>query len=267
MLDMLELYVSYVKFYLKSRQEYRFGFWVGNIANFYTYFFTYATFWVMTTRFESLANWNFPEISFLYSLNLLTYALAGTIFWYSIYHLEDKVINGELDRYFLRPQGILTQLVCQQFGYTFLGQIAVTVVFLASNLVELGPAWNVLQWFYLSLALLGGVLIQAGAVILIGALSFWITRSRDVGDIVYYNLRQFVNYPLGMFPTLVKIVLTFVFPWAFINYYPAAVLLGKSDGTSELLLGLLTPLVGVVFFGLALFVFNRGLLRYTGAGN
>jgi ABC-2 type transport system permease protein len=267
MLDTLQLYGAYIRLYFKAQREYRTNFLAGVAANFYTYFFTYSPFWVLTQKFSSLGGWKFNEIAILYSLNLLTYAVAGTIFWYSVYFLEEKVISGDLDRYLVRPRGVLVQLVCQQFGYTFLGQIFVVLIFMLSSLTQVAARLNWAKGIYLLAAIVAGVLIQSGGVILTGALSFWITRSRDVGQILYYNLREFVNYPLNMFPAFVKTILTFVLPWAFINYYPAVILLDKANGQLDVVLGVLAPLLSVGFFVLSLWVFERGLRRYTGAGH
>jgi len=267
MLDTAQLYWAYIRFYFRSQAEYPANFIAGNIANFYTYFLVYANFWILIQRFGSLGGWSFDEVSLLYSLNLLTYDLAGILFWYSIYGLEEAIIRGDLDRYLVRPRGMITQLVCQQFGFSFLGQVLAVLTFLIPALVRLHTVESPGKLLYLTGAILGGCLIQAGAIILVGALGFWFTRTRDFGSIFYYSLRGIVNYPLNMFPALIQLGLTFVLPWAFINYYPALILLDKTRSGAEYMLGMAAPLVGVFFFGLALMVFHRGLKRYTGAGH
>lgn len=267
MLNTLQLYLAYIKFYFRSQSEYPANFIAGNVANFYTYFLVYANFWILTQKFGNLGGWTFDEVSLLYSLNLLTYALAGILFWYSVYSLQNAVINGDLDRYLVRPRGIIIQLVCQQFGFSFVGQVLAVLTFLIPCLVRLHTSASPGKLLYLLSAILGGFLIQAGAIILVGALSFWFTRTTDIGEIFYYNLRSFINYPLNMFPAFIQIGLTFVFPWAFINYYPALILLDKTQTNLELILGLAAPLVGVLFFIFALKVFYQGLKRYTGVGH
>jgi ABC-2 type transport system permease protein len=267
MVNNVQLYWDYVKFYFRSQSEYRANFLVGNAANFYTYFLVYANFWILTQKFGSLGGWTFDEVSLLYSLNLLTYALAGILFWYSIYHLEEAIIRGDLDRYLVRPRGVITQLVCQQFGFSFMGQVLAVLTFLIPCLARLPASQTPGKWLYLGCAVLGGCLLQAGAVILVGALSFWITRTLDIGDVFYYSLRGFVNYPLNMFPAFIQIGLTFVFPWAFINYYPALILLNKARTAPEIVLGWLAPLVGLLFFLFSLKIFHSGLKRYTSAGH
>src|SRR5689334_17419761 len=267
MLNTLELYWAYVKFYFRAQREYPANFIVGNIANFYTYFLVYANFWILTQKFGSLGGWSFDQVSLLYSLNLLSYDLAGILFWYSIYGLEDAIVRGDLDRYLVRPRGVIVQLVCQQFGFSFVGQVLAVLTFLVPTLLRLPAALAPARLLYLAVALLSACLLQAGAIILVGALGFWLTRTRDLGNIFYYSLRGFVNFPLNMFPGFLQVGLTFILPWAFINYYPALILLDRAGSGLQFALGLAAPLVGALFFWFALQVFHRGLDRYTGAGH
>ncbi len=267
-MDLLKLYGTYICMFFKSRKEYKASFIAGIFANFYCYLITYITFWILTKKFTSIGGWDFSEVTILYGINLFTYAISGTLFWNTLYFLERMVTTGELDRYLVRPVGIIPQLMCQGFGYTFLGQILVTLIFLIIAFHHLIAGLTVLKVVYLILAIAGGIMLQSGAMILVGSLSFWLLRSTEIGQIVYYDIRNFVNYPLSIYPKLVKIILTFVFPWAFINYYPGVVFLGKAaGGTFEFISGLLAPIVGFLFLAVAVTLFKTGMKRYSSAGN
>jgi ABC-2 type transport system permease protein len=80
------------------------------------------------------------------------------------------------------------------------------------------------------------------------------------------SLRTFVTYPITIYATAIQVVLTVVVPFAFVNFYPAAVLLGKDGQAFPGWVGWLTPVVGLVMFGLAYRVWMRGIDRYQGAG-
>lgn len=263
----IKLYGSYLRVFLKSQMEYKVSFFSGMFANFYCYLITYLSFWVLVQSFATIAGWTFSEMTVLYGLDLLSYALAGTLYWNSVLHMEQTITQGQLDRYLLRPVGILKQLVCQYFGYTFLGQIAVTILFLATAFARLAPQMSPWVILYFFLAVIGGILIQSGAMILCGSISFWTLRSSPLAGMFYYDFRQFTRYPLSIYPRYLQFLLTFIFPWAIINYYPSLIVLGKTTTILEVALGLSTPLVGAGFFALSVFVFYRGLRRYNSAGN
>lgn len=262
----LLLYGAYLKAFFKTQMEYKASFFAGMLANFYCYLITYATFWIIVQKFHVIAGWSFPEMSVLYGLQLFTYAVAGTLFWNAVLHLEQTITEGRLDRYLLRPVGVLRQLVCQNFGYTFLGQIAVTVVFTGSAFRALELPMEGWKVFYFVCAVIGGVLLQSGSMIICGALSFWTYRSSEITSILY-TFREFIKYPLAIYPRFLQMILTFVLPWALVNYYPALLILGKSSSVFECAIGYAAPLAGVLVFASGCFIFYRGLRRYNSAGN
>ena len=266
-MEFLSIYGTYVKMFFKARMEYRFSFFAGMLANFYCYFITYTTFWVITSRFGSIQGWKFEDMTLLYGLNLFTYSVAGVLFWYTVFQLDREITSGNLDSYLIRPMGLIKQMVCRRFGDTFLGQILVTLIFMTAAIAKISWQMTVFSRIYLVLAVIGGVLIQSGAMIILGSLSFWMLRTNDLSDIIYYNLRMFIHYPLSVFPSFIRIVLTYVLPWAIINYYPSLIILRKVQTAEEFILGCLSPVIGVLFFLGSLFVFNRGLRRYSGSGS
>jgi ABC-2 type transport system permease protein len=253
--------------FLKARMEYRFSFFSGIFANFYCYFVTYLTFWVLTKQFGSIDGWAFEEMTILYGLNLLTYSIAGVLFWYTVFHLEGEITSGNLDSYLIRPIGLIKQMVCRRFGDTFIGQIIVTLLFMVSAITKIQYTLTPLSYIYLFFAVMGGVFLQAGAMIIFGSLSFWMLRSMTLAQILYYDTRNLVHYPLSIFPGFIKTALTYILPWAIINYYPSLIILRKVRTSQELIVGLLSPAVGIGIFLLSLLVFNQGLKRYSGCGS
>jgi ABC-2 type transport system permease protein len=67
----------------------------------------------------------------------------------------------------------------------------------------------------------------------------------------------------------VRLLLAFVFPFAFMNYFPAAYFLHKTDLGLALppAVGLLTPLIGIAFAAAAYGFWRIGLNRYQGVGH
>lgn len=264
--DFITTYFVYIKTFLKSRAEYKVSFVLGMLSNFYCYFITYMSYWVLVNGVDTIEGWDFSDMSILYGMSLLTYSVSGTLLWYSAYSLEDLIISGQLDIMLLRPQGMIRQMMFRRFGDTFLGQIVVTVIFLAVAFASRTELLNVQTMIYLLLAIIGGIFMQTGSMILFGAFSFWTMKSGALIDLLFYDLRNMTNYPLALYPKALRIFLTFVLPWAFINYYPTLFITGKNGTVYETVLGMIAPLVGVLWFLLAMVVFRLGLKHYTGAG-
>ena len=266
-MDFIRLYGFYVKTFFKARAEYRVSFFLGLFANFITYFLIYVSFWIITNELEGIAGWNFEDMTILYGISLLTYAVAGTLLWYTVYNLSGMIVKGTLDVLLTRPMEIVKQLICYRFGDTFLAQILVTLLFLGVALYQEKEILTGGKVLYLFLILISGVCLQMAGMLFIGAISFWTLKSEEIGEIFYYKLRSLTQYPLSIFPGIVQITLTFVFPWAFINYYPSLLLLNKAEGMFERICGYAAPVVGGAALFLALKFFRYGLRHYSGAGS
>lgn len=263
----ISIYFFYIRKFFRARVEYGMNFWIGIFANFITYFFTYITYWIITKRLSNIGGWGFSDLCLLYGFSLMTYAIAGTLLWYSVYNLSEMIIKGALDILMVRPMGLLKQLICNRFGDTFLAQILVTTIFIfiAVDWQQIGlTPWKII---YFILTLIGGVCIQAGGMIIAGALSFWTIKSEQIGDIFYYKIRSVTKYPLDIFPLIVQKVLTFIFPWAFINYYPSILLLDKVKMKFEIICGYISPVIGIIFLLGAINFFYIGLKHYNSTGS
>lgn len=260
-------YWLHIKTFFKAKAEYRAALFFGLFANFYTYFLTYISFWIIVQKMSGIDGWDFQDMTVLYGLNLLTYSIAGMFIWMTVYHMGRLITDGDLDRFLLRPEGIFRQLIFQRFGDTFLGQILITTIFLTMTIIIKAANFTPTIVIYFIFAIIGGVFMQCGAMILVGATSFWTMRSSEIGDILYYDLRRITHYPLTIYPKWIKIILSYVVPWAFINYYPALIILNKYETTADYIQGLIAPFVGIAFFLVSLVVFRKGLNRYSGTGS
>ncbi len=127
---------------------------------------------------------------------------------------------------------------------------------LALNLTLLKVAGGVL-------AVLFGTLIYTGIKIVFASIALWTKQSGSLLHMIYMT-SDFAKYPVTIYNHLVKTVVTYVIPFAFTAFYPAAWLLtGKQT---------LFSLGGTVIAGTSLVVlgrliWNRGLSAYESAGS
>lgn len=257
----------YIKTYFKAKSQYRVGFFLGTFSNFYCYFITYCTYWALIQGTGNIAGWDFADLSMLYGVSLLTYSISGTLVWYSVYHLEEIIISGQLDIFLLRPANLLHQLIWQRFGDTFIGQIIVTLFFLGFAIYEKNSYFTPFKVIYFTVCIISGILIQLAAMILVGSISFWTLKSSSIGKIFYYDIRKMTQYPLIIYPKFIQYLLTFILPWGFINYYPVTFLLEKNTEYTSNVLTFAPLVVGILFLSIALNVFRKGVNHYSGVGS
>lgn len=120
---------------------------------------------------------------------------------------------------------------------------------------------------YLVLALLGAALIEAAMHLTASALAFRMMSTYPLSGAIEQLLSTLGGYPLKIFPVSVQFGLTFVFPLAFIAYFPATVLLGRTDELLLPWLAVLAPLVGVLLFAAAYGFWRSQIRHYTSTGH
>jgi ABC-2 type transport system permease protein len=81
--------------------------------------------------------------------------------------------------------------------------------------------------------------------------------------------QEFTRYPLSIYSRGVRLLLAFVIPFGFMNYFPASYFLHKADNGLGLpiAVGVLTPAVGIVFLLVAYACWRFGLQRYQSVGH
>ena len=151
-------------------------------------------------------------------------------------------------------------------GYISHFTLSLFIVIVALSSVSYTPA--VQSVLFLISAVLGAALIQAAALIASSVLSFFSVGRNPIIDFLLVDMKEFTNYPITIFPRGIQFVLTFILPFAFMNFYPAAALLRKSipEGYPAIL-PYLSPLVGALVFALSILLWNWGLKNYKSTGS
>jgi ABC-2 type transport system permease protein len=223
--------------------------------------------WIILTRFPSLNGWSRVDVFFLYSLWMIGHTLNNSLF-FTVGDVPYHVQEGQFDRILVRPLDPLFQVISQP-GQIWPDELVVAfVVFgIAQSFVHL--AWSPLAVLLLASTVLGGAVIDGAVQLAVATLSFWVIRLDALRWVVMSLENDFTRFPLTMYNRAVRVVLGYVFPFAFMNYFPATVLLHKTaDGTVfNPLLGWLTPLVAAAWATGAYVFWRLGINRYQGTGS
>lgn len=258
----LSLTLAYVSMLAKARLSYRADFLVQVGSDLLLQAVDIAFLAVVFTRVNALAGWSFEEALFIYGFFLIPFALFNA----SFAALSDVggryVVGGDLDRVLTRPLNSFLQVQLELLRPQALNGVILGVVVIAIASARLGFSWSALDVLATVAGVVGAWLVYGGLWIAVASTTFW-TQERGIGLFpVFYNTINFSRYPLTIYPVAVRFVLTFVLPYAFIAFYPAAGLLREEYA----LIGWFTLPVGVLVFTIGLLVWRRGLARYEGAG-
>ncbi len=264
---MLSAYLQYWRINWLTMLEYR-----ANFVMWFAFTIAYhgvalAALYVTMRQFPSMNGWDFREMFFLYALWMTGHEMHNVLF-FNVITVPDFVREGRFDRFLVRPLDALFQVLTVPAQISPDGLIlAVATLVVAVRVV--GIHVDPLFVLLVPLIVAGGALIDLGISLAIATISFWVVRVDTLRWVVMSLEQDFTRYPISIYTRGVRIVLAFVFPFAFMNYFPATYFLGKADGALHLdpAVGLLTPLVGLAWFAVSYAFWQFGLRHYQGTGS
>jgi ABC-2 type transport system permease protein len=263
----LATYIQYWRINLLTMLEYRANFLMWGAFTIIYHATAIAALWVTLHQFPSMNGWDFRQMAFLYGLWMLGHGFNNT-FFFTIGDVPTMVREGRFDRFLVRPLDPLFQALTtpQQI---WPDELILSFIFFGVATGLVGARVDLAFVLYVPLVMIGGALIDFGIQLAIATAAFWVIRIDTLRWVVMSLEQDFTRYPISIYTRSVRFILAFVFPFAFMNYFPATWLLQKSDNGLSLSpqIGLLTPLVGIVWFGLAYAFWRVGLNRYQGTGS
>lgn len=264
---MAQVYRQYWRVNVLTTLEYRENFllWFG--FTFVYHGTAIAALAVVLTQFPSMDGWTFRDMAFLYAMWMMSHALHNT-FFSAVGDIPDHVREGEFDRFLIRPLDPLFQAITTP-GQIFPDELILALATFVAATIYSGVAVTLTFIVFVPLIWIGGALIDLGFNLGISTAAFWFIRVDTLRWIVLQLEQEFTRYPLSIYTRGVRLFLTFVFPFAFMNYLPAAYFLHKTDIGLNVnpAIGLLTPLIGIVFASAAYVFWRFGLDKYQGVGH
>ena len=205
---------------------------------------------------------------FLFSLLFLTYGIM-IIFFTGLRDFGKTVRDGSFDRFMLRPRGLLFQIIfVNSDWFAAIGHGGLGIVLFLISAGNVGIHWDIFTVVYYILTVAGGVLIQGAVFLFMAALNIYLLRTDSLKELLYWNMRKFAGYPISIFNKVIQIIMIYVMPFAFVNYFPAQFLLRKNDLADypEVFL-CLTPVIGAVMYALAYLFWRFSIRFYKSSGN
>ena len=264
---MLATYRQYWRINLLTMVEYRANFfmWLGFTIVYHAT--ALGALWVTLREFPSMNGWDFKQMAFLYALWMLAHELHNT-FFFTVVNVPEYVREGRFDRFLVRPLDALFQALTVPSQIFPDGLVLAIVTFVIMTHVS-GVLVDWQFFAYVPFAVIGGALIDLGISLAIATVAFWFVRVDTLRWVVMSLEQEFTRYPISIYTRGVRVLLSFVFPFAFMNYFPATYLLHKADTGLALSpqVGLLTPAVGLAWLTASYLFWRIGLNHYQGTGS
>jgi len=264
---LLKMYRHFVIIYMKGKLAYHFSLVFELIANTIQIGVYFAGFMVIFHNFGNIAGWTQNEVLFMFTTSWLAYSLSCFFFWSPMKDMGQLIRSGKFDLYLTRPIGPLLYMVLQQFQYTFIPRLVLSVFFWIYSMLSLSIEWTVSTVAFYAVNMVSSFVIFSAITIFTGTISFWTIKSEEIVSLLTNNnhgLKNYTDYPITIYGKGIGFLLTFVIPYAFTGYYPVGHLLGKN--LSHPGYAYLSPLVALIAGTAAYLFWKTGLKHYNSAG-
>ncbi|MGE6230518.1 ABC transporter permease [Paenibacillus chitinolyticus] len=258
----LSLILDYLKNYLKTRLTYRSDFWIEVVSDLLFNGLNLVFILVVFQQTALLGDWNRDQILFIYGFFMVPYGLFSTIF--NLWNFSERyIVKGEMDRILTRPAHSLWQVMLENMDPASLFSALAGLVVMMYSWAQLDLPVHWSDPLVMLMMVVSGVLIYGGIYVSLSALAFFSDSPTGIMPLIW-NIQNYGRYPVTIYNKLLRGILTWILPFAFVGFYPAAYFLDPLNWKG---FALLTPVVGIVFITIGLSVWNIGVKRYRGAGS
>jgi ABC-2 type transport system permease protein len=258
----VSLFSEYLKNYIKTRLTYRSDFWIEVLSDLAFNFMNLFFILVVYMHTDALEGWVRAEVIFIYGYFMVPYSVFNCFF--NLYGFGDRyIVKGEMDRVLTRPAHNLFQIMLENMDpQALFGAIAgFAVMVYAWTDLDVALSWY--DPFMFLLMVVGSVMIYFGIYVSLTSLSLFSDSPTGILPLIW-NIQNYGRYPVSIYNGIIRVVLTWILPFAFVGFYPAALFLRRGD---FLTMALLTPVVGLVLMLISIWIWNIGVHRYRGAGS
>jgi len=267
MRENMTVYLTMIRAAVLVRLQYRADFIVGILGVFVLNLGTLGTTWVLLNRFENLNGWGFWDIVFLYNLWLLGHGIRA-VFFRHINQLEQFIVEGTFDQLLTRPANPLVQFLGREVHYLGIGDMLLAGTMLGLAYHNLGLDWPLWMFGWLVVVAIASAVVEMAITLALASTSFFTTRSSAMVQAAsMFSWAVVQQYPVDMFSKWLRVIVTIALPFAFMNYYPSLLFLGKQDQVPYGFLTWFSPLVAALLMAIAIKVWNFGITRYQSTGS
>jgi len=258
----LRIYNCFFKQYLKGLVTYRVDFLIGMFAFLINQGLGLLFLYIIFQNVQSLAGFTALEVVLMYGISQIPKGIDH-LFFDNIWLLPQKVRNGTMDRYLLRPINPLYSFVIERFQPDAFGEIIIGIALSAYCITQGVFILTPIKIIGLLTLIFIGTFIFTAIKLLTASTSFWIKNSYPLMQISY-ELSDYTKYPIIIFPKVLRFIMTFIIPFALVSYYPVLYLLDRISIFSVLII-IIPVTFTLIFFAIS--TWKSGLRHYESTGS
>ena len=209
---------------------------------------------------DTLNGWTAPELLALMGVHVLLGGVIASTIQPNMERLMQDVRRGTLDFVLTKPDDAQLLVSIREFRPWQTVDVVIGVLLVVLGVAQLGRGIGPLEAVAFGVALVLGAILIYCFWLVITTCAFWAVRMDEVHEL-FEGLYQSGRWPVSIYPSWLRIGLTFVVPIAFAVTIPAEALTARLEPTSLLLAAVVT----LVAFGATRAFWRFGLRAYSGA--
>lgn len=257
------LYRVLIKQFFKTLVQSKVDFLMGLFGFFFTQVLGIAFLYLIFDKIPNLNGWTLSQLIFIYGFAQIPRGIDH-LFTDNIWLVAWRmVVNGDFDRYMLRPMNVFFQIICEKLQPDAVGELLIGTILIIMSLSKGIVIVDGMHIVMFIVSVIAGAVIYTSIKLLFASLSFWIKRSGPFLQVAY-EMADFAKYPVEIYSKPIQFILTFVIPFAFVAYFPASYFLIQKSALTTV--GI-ECLIAVILNILAYSIFKIGISKYESAGN
>ena len=266
-MNTLRLYCRSMAILIRSQLQYPLSFFMQTLAQLVMEGGEMLAVILLIDRFDRLNQWGPGDLYFFFGLMSVSFYLTEIFGRGVTGNFPSMVRTGQLDTVLLRPRGILTQVLCSAADPRRITCIAVGTVslVLGSRLAKI--AWTPLKALLLAESIFFRFWLLLGLFMVEAILCIHSVKSVELANALTYGGRSACEYPSDIYPRPLRVLFTVIAPFALVMHVPASMILDKPLYGWPEWVAFVTPLSGLVLFGIMYLLFRKAMRFYRSTGS
>lgn len=256
------LYRVLIKQFLKVVMQSKVDFLMGLLGFFLTQATGIIFLYLIFQQIPSLQGWSLDQLIFIYGFAQIPRGIDHLLtdnVWLVAWRL---VVNGDFDRYMLRPMNVFFQVIAEKLQPDALGELLIGTILVVMSVQKGVASLTPLHILLFFISIFAGALIYTSIKLFFASFAFWMKQSGPLLQVAY-EMAEFAKYPTEIYHKVIRFLITWVIPFAFVAYLPASVFLGKGE---PIVIGI-ECVIALLFWCAAYGLFSYGIKNYESAGN
>jgi ABC-2 type transport system permease protein len=267
LINYIRLWLASARYSVVRTMMMRFDFLMWSLVEFFWISVNILTIKVTYSHTDSIAGWNEHQMMLLIGTSLLIQRIVMGFFWSNVFEIGRNVRSGHFDFFLAQPGNVLFTATTRKIDLDSLANafVSLALVLYAVNALNLSPSLADIALYCALIAC--GVVIQYSLLVILVTPTFWIVKTEGIEG-SYFTLNEFSRLPREAYRGFTRILFTYALPVVVVTNTPANQLLNRNQATGTLLPDILIlATFALAWFALAIWLFHRGLRRYSSASS